>query len=84
VFFDGAVNLEPRFQSSVSGGRYEIARITKEDLGLCTDLFDSCTHVIGGGAFGVSWRGMDVVCSYAVTVPPRGSVCALPNTDCAF
>jgi hypothetical protein len=82
VLLDGVLDLEPRFLSTVNGGRYELGRISQQDLGVCADLADPCLHMIGAGAFGVTWRGMDVVCSYALTVPSRGTRCALPGESC--
>jgi hypothetical protein len=71
-----------RFGSRTPDGQYEIARLTNDDLGPCVDLQDSCAHVLSGARLGLSWRGMDVVCSYALTVPPSTS-CALPGVSCA-
>jgi hypothetical protein len=70
------------FTSAGGDGRFEVRRVSQAELGPCRDLLDSCFVSIGAGAVGVSWRGMDVVCSYAVTVPPWNAPCALPGQIC--
>jgi hypothetical protein len=74
--------LASGFTSAGGDGRFEVRRVSQAELGPCRDLLDSCFVSIGGGALGVSWRGMDVVCSYAVTVPPWNAPCALPGQIC--
>lgn len=81
VTLDGAV-LTSGFSSAGGNGRFEVRRIGSDELGACRDFFDSCQVTLGSGAIGLSWRGMDAVCSYAVTVPAHGTPCALPATDC--
>jgi hypothetical protein len=56
-------------------GKIQVARLTTlgagtKDTGPCLVPEDACQHVIKGRAFGVSWRGMDVRCSFALTIPP--------------
>jgi hypothetical protein len=82
VTFDGRPLDGARFRPVSLDSRYEAARLGPMDLGRCDDALDSCAHNLSGSAFGVTWRGMDVVCSYAVTVP-SGDSCALPNAVCA-
>jgi hypothetical protein len=81
VTLDGTVLASP-FSSAGGDGRYEVGRLGSAELGPCRDLLDACTVTLGNGALGLTWRGMDSVCSYAVTVPPHGTACALPNTQC--
>ena len=78
VKFDGVAMV---FASAIEGTAYELARLPAADLGDCRDLLDPCQHSLSGAAFGVSWRGMDAVCSYTLTVPPS-YVCALPGMRC--
>ena len=58
-----------------------MARYSAEQLGECIDLADGCSHVIRGDQIGVTWRGMDVVCSYAATLPST-SPCQLAGVPC--
>lgn len=81
LLLDGREISQERFTPASSDRRYEVARLGPQDLVSCTDLLDRCDHRLSGPAFGVTWRGMDVVCSYALTVP-SGHVCALPNAGC--
>jgi IgGFc binding protein len=81
VELDGVELLDTRFHTIVPGLVYEIARLDATDLGPCEDAFDDCQHHLVGASWGVTWRGMDVVCSYALTVP-SGQSCALPNASC--
>jgi len=81
VTLDGTILTTP-FSPAGGDGRYEVGRIGSAELGPCRDLLDTCAVTLGSGALGLTWRGMDSVCSYAVTVPPRGTACALPSTQC--
>ena len=81
VTLDGRRIVDARFRLASQARGTEVARLGFADLGPCDDEFDSCEHRLSGSAIGVTWRGMDVVCSYAVTVPPGGS-CAIPNVPC--
>ena len=83
VTFDGRSLEDTRFTSTtLDDGEFQLARVPASELGPCVDLLDPCQHEISGRpAFGISWRGMDVVCSYALTVPPT-KVCAPPNITC--
>ncbi len=78
---DGRTLDAARFRAVSPTSKYEAARLGPMDLGPCDDALDRCEHYLSGSAFGVTWRGMDVVCSYAVTVP-SGDSCALPNVIC--
>jgi len=68
-------------------GTFQVARLTT--LGVqskpprpCAEPEDNCQHVISGmKGFGISWRGMDIACSYALTFPPR-DVCLLSGGHC--
>jgi hypothetical protein len=81
VTLDGTT-LTTAFSPAGGDGRFEVGRIGSADLGPCRDLLDTCSVTLGSGALGLTWRGMDAVCSYAVTVPPHGTACALPSTQC--
>jgi hypothetical protein len=74
--------IEGSFLSQVAGqGAYELARVSSADLGRCVDQQDPCEHSLSGARYGVSWRGMDVVCSYALTIPVE-NLCELRNLAC--
>jgi hypothetical protein len=47
------------------GGGFEVARVSLQPCGASMQV---CTHTLQGG-FGVSMRGMDVLASYALTMP---------------
>jgi hypothetical protein len=81
VTLNGSLVPESRFRALVPDGRYQVARLGAADLGPCDDGWDSCLHHLSGKALGVTWRGMDVVCSYALTIP-AWHTCALPNVSC--
>jgi IgGFc binding protein len=81
VMFDGYLLPEGRFRSVFETGGYEAARLQASDLKRCVDALDRCEHRFSGAALGIGWRGMDVVCSYSLTVP-SWNVCALPNVTC--
>ena len=50
------------------GGGYEVARVTLE---ACPPSQEVCTHRLQG-TFGMALRGMDVLASYATTMPAWG------------
>ncbi|MES1205683.1 MAG: hypothetical protein ABUS79_07065 [Pseudomonadota bacterium] len=80
--FDGYDIPEAAFDVLIeAGGGFELARLKAADLIRCADQPDGCNHHLAGAAFGVTWRGMDVVCSYSLTAPPA-DLCALPNVNC--
>jgi len=81
ITLDGRPLADARFQFASPAQRYEVARLGAADLGPCDDALDRCEHHLVGAAFGVTWRGMDVVCSFAVTAPPAAT-CALPTAGC--
>jgi hypothetical protein len=62
VALDGD-SLEGQF--APAGADFEVAQVP---LAPCTESPGVCTHRLTG-AFGMSLRGMDVVCGYALTVP---------------
>jgi hypothetical protein len=63
VFLDGA-RIEDSLFEPVAGG-FDVARIPLED---CPPEEAVCTHHLEG-QFGFTMRGMDVLCSYALTAP---------------
>ena len=63
-------------------GDFEIARVPASRWQPCDDSLDVCNHRLDGSDFSTSLRGMDVVCSYAVTPPPHNERCALPTVSC--
>ena len=83
------VEFGPPFGSDppLGTGKFQVARLTT--LGVrakpprpCAEPEDNCEHVISGKkGFGISWRGMDITCSYALTFPPR-NVCLLSGGHC--
>lgn len=79
VQFDGRTVRDDWFRSA--GGEFEVARISSDDIGPCIDMLDGCEHTVSGSDVGVSWRGMDIVCSYSVTAPPS-NICVLPTSGC--
>jgi hypothetical protein len=82
VTFDGQPLANDRFTPASDDDRFEVTRLNADDLGPCVDLLDRCEHRLTGSAIGLGWRGMDVVCSYSLTVPPT-TYCALPGVSCA-
>lgn len=78
---DGRSVAPDRFRSAVNNGVFEIVRLSGDELGQCADHLDRCEHTFSGDSFGLALRGMDVVCSYATTVPPW-YLCALPAAVC--
>ena len=81
VWFDGVLIGDEQFHSISPLHPFEVARYSGEQLGQCIDLSDGCSHVIRGDQMGVTWRGMDVVCSYAATLPST-SLCQLAGVPC--
>jgi hypothetical protein len=63
VFLDNAAIGDAQFRSA--GGLFEVAHVT---LPACPTADEVCSHHLQGN-FGVTVRGMDVVCSYAWTAP---------------
>jgi hypothetical protein len=80
VRFQGKPLPDDAFKVRFDAG-FQLARLSSVDLERCSDELDGCVHTFSGSDFGITWRGMDVVCSYAVVVPP-GDKCALPNVYC--
>jgi len=81
VWFDDVPIGDEEFHSISPKHPFEVARYSAEQLGECIDLADGCSHVIRGDQIGVTWRGMDVVCSYAATLPST-SACQLAGVPC--
>jgi hypothetical protein len=63
-----------------TGTMLEVTRLLPSEIGPCADLIDPCRHRIDGEDYAMTWRGMDVVCSYALTVP-TSNPCALPGAE---
>ncbi|HEX2656959.1 MAG TPA: IgGFc-binding protein [Polyangia bacterium] len=93
-FVDGkelrSADFGPPFGGASDGtdakSKIQIARVTglgadSKDLGPCAVQEDRCQHVIGDGSLGLSWRGMDVTCSFMLTFPPA-SLCGSDTTVC--
>jgi hypothetical protein len=78
VRLDGVLVPDSQFRSAAPSIRFEVARVSVAE---CPDQWGDCQHRLTGPAFGASWRGVDVVCSYALTVPSRDQ-CALPVSNC--
>jgi len=81
VQFDGYPIPDYYFQRISKDYEYEVARLTEDQFGSCLNEVDlGCKHTITSPLSGVAlgWRGADVVCSYAVTVPPSNP-CILPG-----
>lgn len=83
VTIDGTPVDEELFHPVVESHELEVARLSADDLGACVDLSEGCARRIAGDAVGVTWRGMDVVCSYALTVP-SADPCLLNDVSCTF
>jgi hypothetical protein len=81
VTFDDQPVSDDAFRPASPSGDYEVARFSGDELGPCVELLDGCRHHVVGETVAVSWRGMDIVCSYAVTLP-TGNMCALPGVSC--
>ena len=81
VQFDGYTIPEEFFRRISKDYAYEVARLNQDQFGTCLNEVDpGCQHTITSpaSAVGLSWRGADVVCSYAVTVPPSNP-CVQPG-----
>lgn len=65
----------PDAQFTSAGGGYEVARVS---LASCPSSQGACPHRLQGGPFGVTVRGMDVLASYALTMP-AWSACRDPT-----
>lgn len=72
---------DERFHPVLDSHEFEVARLSGADLGACLDLSEGCARRIAGDAVGVTWRGMDVVCSYSLTVP-SADPCLLSGVSC--
>jgi hypothetical protein len=81
VWFDDELVGDDQFRLIDPQEPFEVARYSAAQLGQCIDLSDGCSHVIRGDQIGVTWRGMDVVCSYAATLPST-STCQLFGVPC--
>jgi len=73
VMLDEVVLDDSRFTSAGTG--FEVAQVL---LPVCSSVDRVCTHHLAG-EFGMTLRGMDVVCSYALTAP-TWTYCADPTT----
>jgi len=60
----------PDAQFTSAGDGYEVARVS---LLNCPSSQGACVHRLQGGPFGVTVRGMDVLASYALTMPAWSS-----------
>ncbi|MEO8212546.1 MAG: IgGFc-binding protein [Myxococcales bacterium] len=78
---DGRPLAEDRFTLVSPQSPLEAIRLSEVDVETCADPQAFCDHLLTGEGFGVTWRGMDVVCSYALTVPPANG-CVLPTAHC--
>lgn len=78
---DGRPLAEERFTLVSPQGPFEAIRLGDAEVGTCADPEGPCDHLLTGEGFGVTWRGMDVVCSYALTVPSADG-CVLPTARC--
>ena len=84
VQFDGYTIPDGFFQRMSSSYDYDVARLTQDQFGACLDQVDpGCQHSISSaiGGVAVGWRGVDVVCSYSLTVP-SSDPCVLPGPGC--
>ena len=73
VSFDNYPIPDGYFQRVSTNYEYQVARLTQKEFGDCLNDVDiACKHTITSPLSGVAlgWRGVDVTCSYAVTVPP--------------
>jgi hypothetical protein len=78
---DGRPLAEERFTLASPRDPFQAIRLSDAEVGTCENPEASCDHLLTGGEFGVTWRGMDVVCSYAVTIPSADG-CVLPAARC--
>ncbi|HEY4187145.1 MAG TPA: IgGFc-binding protein [Polyangia bacterium] len=83
VQLDGESVPTKMFFPASTGQDYEVARLTDSQLGPCLDTSvpDMCQHHLSGAAMGLSLRGMDISCSYSLTIPPA-PICVLPAPGC--
>jgi hypothetical protein len=83
VQLDGEPVPIDMFAPASNGQDFEVARLTNDQIGPCLDTSVSgmCQHHLSGAAMGLSLRGMDVVCSYSLTIPPD-TICVLPVPGC--
>jgi hypothetical protein len=81
VTIDGKGVPDTLFHPVLDSHEFELARLSGDDLGPCADLSEGCARRIAGDAVGVTWRGMDVVCSYSLTVP-SADACLLEGVNC--
>jgi len=72
VTFDDYPIPDDYFQQ-IAGYEYQVARLTQGQFGSCmTDADMGCQHTIKSSlaGVGVGWRGVDIICSYSLTLPP--------------
>ena len=85
VQIDGQTIPPAFFQPASGDNDYEVARLTADQFGPCLDALDvqACQHRLTSLITGVAvgWRGADIVCSYALTVPPSYP-CVQPLPGC--
>jgi len=85
VQIDGQTIPSDFFQPASGNHDYEVARLTADQFGPCLDALDlqACQHRLTSLTAGVAvgWRGADIVCSYALTVPPSYP-CTQPLPGC--
>jgi hypothetical protein len=77
VTFDGAP-LEQLVKFTPVGGGFEVARLP---IPTCPPTAQVCTHRLQG-RFGMTMRGMDIVASYALTVPGLGGCADYSDPRC--
>jgi hypothetical protein len=77
VTFDGAP-LEQLVKFTPVGGGFEVARLP---IPTCPATAQVCTHRLQG-RFGMTMRGMDIVASYALTVPGLGGCADYSDPRC--
>ena len=69
----------PDAEFTSAGGGYEVARVS---LPSCPGSQGACAHHLKGGPFGVTVRGMDVLASYALTMPAWSSCRDTTDVSC--
>jgi len=86
VQIDGQPIPKDFFQAASDDDDYEVARLTSDQFGPCLDQLDvqACQHRLISLTAGVAvgWRGADIVCSYALTVPPSYPCTQTTVTGC--
>jgi hypothetical protein len=79
---DGPVRLDSNLISDSEfqpvGGRFQVARIPMPP---CVGQPRNCLHTLEG-TFGLTLRGMDVLCGYALTVPTWAHCSPFTTPDC--